>query len=120
LEEAGFFRRGLATGQRTLIGHPEYGDVALLAIAHPAKLPARLIQATKANLESLPDGSAPTLIVINAQADLPPSERSAASIRKARSDFVKPAVTVMAALDLLTRVRECGQDANPLADVWRK
>jgi hypothetical protein len=120
LEEAGFFRRGLATGQRTVISHPEYGDVAMLAIAHPAKLPARLIQATKANFESLPDDSGPTLIVINAQADLPPSERSAESMRMARSDFAKSAVTVMAALELLTRVRECGRDANPLAGAWRK
>ena len=38
----------------------------------------------------------------------------------ARSDFSKPGVAVMTALDLLTRVRECGQDANPLADGWRK
>jgi hypothetical protein len=71
-------------------------------------------------LESPPDDSGPTLVVINAQADLAPSERSAASIRVVRSDFSKLGVAVMTALDLLTRVRECGQEANPLADHWKK
>jgi hypothetical protein len=120
LEEAGFSRLGLSAGQRILVGHPEYGDFALLAIAHPAALPERLIQATKANLESLPSLSGPTLIVANIEADLPPSERSAEAVSIVLGEFAMPGITVMTALDLLTRVRQCGRETNPLANAWRE
>jgi hypothetical protein len=120
LAEAGFAHRGSAASQRVLVGHPKYGNFALLAIAHPAKLPARLIRATKAVLQSVPSASEPTLLVINAEADVAPSERSAEGIRAVRDEFAMPGVTVMTALDLLTRVREHGRNGNPLADTWSR
>ena len=85
-----------------------------------AKFPRRLVHATKANLHSLPVGSEPTLLVMNAEADLPPSERSAEAINMVRGELVMPNVTAMTALDLLTRVRQRVPDTNPFADLWSR
>lgn len=120
LEEAEFSRGGLAAGQRTLLSHPEQSNFGLVAIAYPTKLPARLIHATRANLESLPIDSEPTLLVINAEADLPPFERSAEAIDIIRGEFAMPKVAVIAAVDLLTRVRQRLSNTNPLADLWKR
>jgi hypothetical protein len=120
LQEAGFSRGKLLAGQRTLICHPEGCSFGMLTVATPKALTLSLIRATKVNLEALPSDSEPTLLLINAEADLPPSERSAEAIELARSEIALPNVVVMTAFDLLTRVRQGFPDTNPLVNVWRR
>ncbi|MDI3561744.1 hypothetical protein [Bradyrhizobium sp. Arg816] len=120
LQEAGFSRGELIAGQRTLIYHSDWSSFGLLTIATPTSLTLSLIHATKANLDALPIDSEPTLLLINAEADLPPSDRSSQAIELARSEITRPNVVIFTALDLLTRVRQGFPDDGPLANTWRR
>jgi hypothetical protein len=117
LEEAGYSHAGIAAGQRILVSHPKQGCFGLLAIAHHARVPIRLVQATKAILETLPTDSEPTLLVINAEADVPPSERSIDAMDAIRSQLAMPNVAMITAFELLKRVRDCAGNGTPFVDL---
>jgi hypothetical protein len=118
-EEAGITPVGIGTGQRLLFEAADDFKFGVLGLAHYGQLPRRMIDAARSTLADLPNRPEPTLIVVNPEADLPPSERSTAAIAAVYDSLVGQGIAVCSAPDLLKYVRSAPETArNRIALLW--
>ncbi|QOZ55872.1 hypothetical protein [Bradyrhizobium sp. CCBAU 53338] len=119
LSEAGVVPAGVGSAQKLLFVTPSQFKFGVLGLAHYGDLPTSMLEGARALLGLIPADSVPTMVVVNAQADLEPSKRSEASLSAIRVIFEDQLVPVITACDLLSLVRSEQKGVRyDLAGLW--
>jgi hypothetical protein len=112
LAEAGFLAKGIGAGQRSIFDAPEGFRFGVLGLAHHGRLPEPIIAALQATLAFLPSTAEPTLVVVNAEADIAPERRDGADVSALTQRLTCPSVAICSAPDLLIWARSSPEAAR--------
>jgi hypothetical protein len=119
LEEAGITSAGVGDGQRPLFLSADGLKFGVVGLAHYASIPRRLVDAAQTTITLLPDDAEPTLVIVNAEADKPPPDRSGDGMTAVRESLRGPRLAFCSALDLLVRIRSPTEGPQcRLAELW--
>ncbi|NEH61729.1 hypothetical protein [Rhizobium ruizarguesonis] len=116
--EAGIHPAGVGSAQRSLFRTPAGFQFGVLGLASYKSLPAPLIEGLKTVVSTFENQLEPTLVVVNAEADLPPVERTKTEVEDARRSLSKGRLVVCNASDLLSLIRASPEIAADEITSW--
>jgi hypothetical protein len=119
--EIGIVPVGVGVAQKALFQTSNHFKFGVIGFAHHVELPQRILEASEALIRLMPTDEVPTLVVVNAQADLAPSLRSHLSISAIRAIFRGERIVVYSAWDLLKIIRaKDGVYAHDFMVLWKE